>query len=55
MINEMISSGADIICLQECEDGAFENEFQPQLNQAGYNGLLQVWQISNSLSTFILS
>lgn len=41
----MISSGADIICLQECEENAFENDFQPQLAKAGYEGLMQVYML----------
>lgn len=52
MIDEMISSGADIICLQECEDTAFENDFQPEFEKAGYGGLMQQQKSGSDGSKF---
>mmetsp|Transcript_52851 Transcript_52851/g.67773 ORF Transcript_52851/g.67773 Transcript_52851/m.67773 type:complete len:499 (+) Transcript_52851:88-1584(+) len=52
LISEMIESNADILCLQECEDSAFLQLFQPQLNNAGYDGLFQEQATSNKGEKF---
>jgi len=42
ILAEILGSGADVVCLQECEFGAFDADFAPALGAAGYDGMMQV-------------
>lgn len=39
ILQEIISYGADICCLQEVETGEFDNYFAPKLNQSSYESI----------------
>ena len=41
IVENLISSNADIICLQECEFAAFTSDFLPELAALGYDGRSQ--------------
>ncbi len=41
LIDEILSQDADIVCLQEVEFTAFENDFNPAMEKAGYSGRIQ--------------
>lgn len=41
IISEILESGADIVCLQEVEFTAYKNDFQPTMNDHGYDSVMQ--------------
>lgn len=41
ILDEILHSSADIICLQEMEGGEFKAYFQPELHKRGYHGIFK--------------
>jgi mRNA deadenylase 3'-5' endonuclease subunit Ccr4 len=42
ILNELLASDCDIICLQEVEAGQFDKFFRPQLANNGYGGIFTI-------------
>eukprot|EP01116_Phalansterium_solitarium_P007123 TRINITY_DN1962_c0_g1_i1.p1 TRINITY_DN1962_c0_g1~~TRINITY_DN1962_c0_g1_i1.p1 ORF type:complete len:320 (+),score=62.77 TRINITY_DN1962_c0_g1_i1:60-1019(+) len=43
LVKEIVESGADIACLQECDTALFDSFWQPQMKAKGYSGVFKAF------------